>query len=382
MINAIVGRPRAGKSYESVVYHILPSAKSGRLVVTNIPVNKEKIVAYYGQEVADNIIVVTANFNSYGMVRPFSSPEDFTKYDWKNDKGQGPLFVVDEAHLSMGRDAKKEVLEYLSLHGHYGHDIIVLTQDAAKLHKDLKVMVEVCWRCIKKSVFGDNDHYIKKTYHGVSARTTDFVHQEERKYEVQYFQFYQSHTQSSVSVDEEKPKDIKAKLMPHKWLSIILIVVGVFFCVWTGKRMFFPAAKVQESAKAAPSLVTVTQSPVAVPQPATALNSHTVPQQMDKSLPIHPFYKVDLHVDGSAEYSMNGRMYKEVYFSGSQNGQNVLSLSIADLRLAGYDVQVYSDCVVFIAFKEYQDYIICDTPQVSTQIASNAPKVAGPETGG
>ena len=52
MINSVVGRPRAGKSYESVIYHILPSAKEGRKVVTNIPVNLEKVSQYYGQDLS------------------------------------------------------------------------------------------------------------------------------------------------------------------------------------------------------------------------------------------------------------------------------------------------------------------------------------------
>ncbi|MFV7852190.1 zonular occludens toxin domain-containing protein, partial [Shewanella algae] len=226
MINGLVGRPRAGKSYEAVMFHILPAAKEGRLVVTNIPVKLDAVQRYYGDDVANSIIVVEANYNEYGMIRPFSVPEDFTKHDWKNDKGQGPLFVVDEAHLSLGLDAKKPVLEYLSLHGHYGHDILVLTQSPRKLHRDLKDMIEVCWRCVKKSVFGDDTHYIKKTYHGVPTRNEGYVHEEEREYQQQFFQFYQSHTQSSTSVDEAKPSDIKAKLNPYKGISIAMIVVG------------------------------------------------------------------------------------------------------------------------------------------------------------
>nr|MBF4348645.1 assembly protein [Vibrio anguillarum] len=39
MIYAIVGRPRSGKSYESVVYHIIPAIKAGRKVVTNVSLN-------------------------------------------------------------------------------------------------------------------------------------------------------------------------------------------------------------------------------------------------------------------------------------------------------------------------------------------------------
>ncbi|ACJ29307.1 Zonular occludens toxin [Phage Swp3] len=380
MINGIFGRPRAGKSYESVVYHIIPAAKDGRKVVTNIPVNKEKIAQYYGQEAADNITVIEAKFNQYGMIRPFSVPEDFTKHDWKAENGQGVLFVVDEAHLSIGRDAKIEVLEYLSMHGHYGHDIIILTQNARKLHKDLKDMIEVCWRCIKKSVFGDDTHYIKKTYHGVSGRNADFVHEEEREYKKQYFQFYQSHTQSSSPVDEAKTKDIKADLIPHKKLSIALIIIGVLFVLYTGKKLLVPdslgiddseVVEVEASQKSSETGSTAVNQQVVT----SGVPSNVQPLKPQKSVDNkHPFYKVSLHIDSVAEFTLKQYLVKEVYFVAAQNGQSMFTISTRDLRLAGYDVQVFGDCAVLITYDDYEDWLTCDSPQVS--LAANLPEVA------
>jgi len=39
MIDLLEGIPGSGKSYEAVVYHVLPALKNGRKVVTNLPLN-------------------------------------------------------------------------------------------------------------------------------------------------------------------------------------------------------------------------------------------------------------------------------------------------------------------------------------------------------
>lgn len=380
MINAIVGRPRAGKSYESVIYHIIPAAMEGRLVVTNIPVNKEAVAKFYTQAAADLIIHVKANFTDYGMIRPFATPDDYTKYDWKNEKGQGPLFVVDEAHLAIGRDAKKEVLEYLSMHGHYGHDIIMVTQDPQKLHRDLKSMVEVCWRCIKKSVFGDDKHYIKKTYHGVGGRNEDFVHEEEREYKTQFFQFYQSHTQSSSAVDEAKPKDVQAVMFPRKKLIIGMLIIAVPMALFFGAKMIAPS----EPAKTKTSNVPTQQTQAQVQQVSTPTAStapvRTAPVSSKPDIPKHPFYKVTLHLDGIAFYTLKGREYKESYFVATQNGQPVFNIASADLRMAGYDVAVYGECLVRLTYNDiYDDWITCDSPQIALSEPTSKP--SEPESG-
>ena len=372
MINGIVGRPRAGKSYESVIYHILPSAKEGRKVVTNIPVNLEKVAQYYGKDTADNILVVEANFNEYGKVRPFSVPSDFTQYTWKNEQGQGVLFVIDEAHLSLGQDAKKPVIEYLSLHGHYGHDIIVVTQSPKKLHRDLKDMIEVCWRCVKKSAFGDNDHYIKKTYHGVAARNEDYIHEEEREYQKQYFGFYQSHTQSSKPVNEATSKDISANIFPRKKLIIVMLVVGFCLAIFAGKKMISPT-QASESKTETVQIASATVPASGVPQ-LEAVKAETMPLPVDdikrtdtrkkETQNFHPFYKVTLHIDGVAEFTLDKYLIKEVYFVAAQNGQSMFTISTRDLRLAGYDVAVYGDCAVLISYGNYEDWLTCDSPRV------------------
>ena len=181
MINAIVGRPGGGKTYESVKFFILPTILNDkRKVVTNVPINLDHIAKIHGREYADLIHIVEGDFHSFGGSRPFSNVDDFLKWnDWRNEQGQGVYFFIDEAHLSLGRQCDNKTLEYLSMHRHYGHDLVLLTQNERKLNRDVKDMVEVCYRCTKMAAFGNDKKYIRKTFYGV-CDTRNPAHQEER----------------------------------------------------------------------------------------------------------------------------------------------------------------------------------------------------------
>ncbi|MCV5656111.1 hypothetical protein OFN54_32725, partial [Escherichia coli] len=83
--------------------------------------------------------------------------------EWRNEKGQGPLYVVDEAHMSLpSRGLAAPILEWYSIHRHYGVDIILLTQNIRKVHRDIKDMIEVTYRCTKNTAMGSTSSYTKK----------------------------------------------------------------------------------------------------------------------------------------------------------------------------------------------------------------------------
>ncbi|MBF4286404.1 zonular occludens toxin domain-containing protein, partial [Vibrio anguillarum] len=106
-----------------------------------------------------------------------------------------PLFVIDECHMVLpNRQLDSKILEFYSLHGHYGYDIILLTQNLRKVHRDVKDMIEMTYYCAKNTAFGSDKTYTKKVRIGA---TTEVVNEEQRKYKKEFFPFYQSHTQSS-----------------------------------------------------------------------------------------------------------------------------------------------------------------------------------------
>lgn len=392
MINLIVGRPRSGKTYESTRYHILPAVlEDKRRVVTNVTINKEYIEKVHGREYSDLITIIEGCFDSYGQTRPFSSEEDFLKFDdWKNKKGQGVLFVIDEAHLSIGRNARPAVLEYLSMHGHYGHDILLLTQNARKLNKDLKDMVEIVWRTVKQSAFGKDDMYFRKTHHGVE-NIRESVHTEERYYDPQYFNYYKSHTQSTGSVLEAVAHDVKGKINPTSKWSMRIAIIGIAITLFSVYQAVGEIKSTGENEQ--PKSIDVNQTPNEsnnTTSPKTKLekfqqendidvagsrvtaeisrkedvskNQAEETKKRDRSMQYHPYHKVLLHVEGQYQDSVTKSF--NVYFSASVNGQKVFNLQLSDLFLAGYSVIVLSDCLVEISYYEYLDYLTCDVPQI------------------
>ena len=139
MINGLSGRPGAGKTYECVTQHIIPALNDKRKIITNIPLNVEWFVNVLGAYVRELIVIVDGGYHNYGDKRPFAKVSDFLQYDtWRNEKNQGVYFFIDECHLAMpvgGTD--KSLKEYLSMHRHYGHDLMLLTQNFRKVDREL-----------------------------------------------------------------------------------------------------------------------------------------------------------------------------------------------------------------------------------------------------
>ncbi|MDW3115591.1 zonular occludens toxin domain-containing protein, partial [Vibrio sp. 1727] len=207
MIYAIAGRPGGGKTYEAVAYHIIPAIKEGRKVITNITLNVDWFVKIFGEDARDLIKIVDGRLTDFGSTsRPFSQIEDYSD-EWRNEKGQGPLYIVDEAHMSLpSRGLPAAILEWFSIHRHYGVDIILLTQNIRKVHRDIKDMIEVTYRCTKNTAMGSSNSYTKKVQDGCNG---EVVNTSIRSYKSEYFPFYKSHSQSNKHVQEAQAKDIR-----------------------------------------------------------------------------------------------------------------------------------------------------------------------------
>ncbi len=390
MINAIFGRPGGGKSYEAVKYMILPSIlKDYRKVVTNIPVDLDYVEKVHGPDAADLIVVVEGAFSEFGEVRPFAHPEDYLQYkEWRNDKGQGVLFVIDEAHLPLGQTAKKEVTEFFSLHRHYGFDIYLVTQGHRKLNRDIRDMIEISYNCAKLEALGMNG-YSRKTFHGLPDNKP--AAQENRDYDKAIFPYYKSHTATESAVTEADPKGSKAKLNPYRKITFAFIFVGIIGVLLTLKGVLSPNSEplvsIENDIKpVSDKVVTKVQQTISgngdtigrsnVPEiPEFPVAKYTKTQEMlnekiKSSEKYHPFNKVTLHVDGV--YWDTEQNVRNVYFIASSNGQRMFDLTLKELMLSGYTVNVLADCVVELVYYDYKNYLLCDLPTVgSATVASS-----------
>lgn len=383
MINGIQGKPGGGKSYEAVVTHIIPTVtKDRRKVVTNLPLNVDKFCEVYGEYCRDLIEIIDGEFHNYGGQRPFSKKDHFLQYEeWQNEQGQKVYFFIDECHLAMpSTGTEKELTEFFSMHRHYGFDIMLITQNFRKVNRDIRDMIQMSYRCIKKSHMGQDDKYILKVHDGVGTTNASVFRTDERVYESRFFPFYTSHTKNNKSVQEAATKDVK-KWYNHWsiWGAVIMIPLGLFVMIGAlsaGESLEDKAKNVKDLQSSQP----VQSSTIVQNKPPTNISHSQIAAGKEPSLTkekpkskdsepeaekqTHPFYKVGLHIAGWAEYTDRGKILKNYYLSASQNGQHIFDLSLRDLALSGYSVIVRSGCMIEISYKSYHDFITCDAPTV------------------
>jgi len=374
MINGIQGKPGGGKSYEAVVNHIIPTVtKDKRKIITNLPLNIDHFCNVFGEYCRDLIEVIDGQFHNYGNERPFSKKDHYLQYEnWQNEQGQKVYFYIDECHLAMpSTGTEKELTEFFSMHRHYGFDIMLITQNFRKVNRDVRDMVQLSYRCIKKSHMGQDDKYILKVHDGVGTTNSSVINTHEREYEQRFFPFYTSHTKSAKSVLEATTKDIKKWYNNWTtWGALSMIPLGLLVVIGA----FSSSPDTVELAKDAQSN-TSSQIKSSIVEPKETLKQNITPSESNTSkneantpstdnTKKHPFYKVDLHISGWATYTERGKITKNYYFSASQNGQHIFEISLRDLILSGYTVLVRSGCMVEIKFSGYHDYITCDMPSM------------------
>lgn len=363
MIYGIVGRPGGGKSYEAVAYQVLPALKEGRKVITNLPLQIDHFVAVLGEEVRELIVVIDGKLNDFGsMERPFSKVADYND-EWRNDKGQGPLYVVDEAHMTLpNKSLNTEILEWYSLHRHYGVDIVLVTQNLRKIHRDIKDMVEVTYYCAKNTALGSNNTYTRKVRSGANG---DVVNTSIRKYEQAYFPFYKSHTASNSSVVEAMAADIVP--LWKRWPvigSVLFLTVGIALLIWS----FSPDEESSISKQTQP--VEVVKTPVV----ETVPNGTPVKQPKKNSDWFGPLDGFKFFVTGYAKqiayirHRSSNRIdsdlsFYKIYIDVYDNNQKLFSLDQIGLQEIGYTFKVLSDCVYQVAWDGSERIITCGEAQ-------------------
>ncbi|WJG27585.1 zonular occludens toxin domain-containing protein [Vibrio furnissii] len=366
MIYAIVGRPRSGKSYESVVYHIIPAVKAGRKVITNVTLNIDWFVKLFGPEVKSLIQVVDGKLNEFGKLdRPFSKFEHYQD-EWRDEQNRGPLYVIDEAHMVLpNRNLDAAILEFYSLHGHYGLDIILLTQNLRKVHRDIKDMIELTYYCAKNTAFGSDKTYTKKVRIGA---TTEVINEELRKYNSSYYPAYQSHTQSKGSVAEAMANDITPIWKRWPFLGAALFIpLGVFLFIFA-----FSGGDDVEPVSSEPVVKSQSSVPVtSVPdgQPSDK------PKKKKSAGDFGPLNDFQMFVTGYSKqiaYSSRTRYTGElnrdltfyrIYVAVYADQELRFTFDQTQLQDIGYTFSVLADCVYEVSWNDVSRILTCMDPE-------------------
>lgn len=351
MINALTGRPGGGKSYEAVAYHILPALKDGRKVVTNVALNVEHFIKIFGLDVVSELLtVIDGDLDNFGSKeRPFSRFEHYQD-EWRNEKGQAPLYVIDEAHMALGRNANDAVLEWYSMHRHSGADILLMTQNLRKVHRDIKDMVEIHYYCVKNAAMGSNKTYTRKVKNGANGTV---LNENVRKYESHYFPFYQSHTSSNKAVEEAVAKDVKP-LWKHwsVWLAAILLLVGPIMLISNG-GLFGGFG----------------EEPEPLPEPAvtTVPNSVVEEKKEKRRKPQDPLSKYKLYASGEAlqvfldenNRPVRNKTFKLIYIDVYEDDFKLFTTTNSDLIDMGYAFSALTECIYQLTYRDASRLVVC-----------------------
>lgn len=367
MINLLIGSPGGGKSYEAVVYHVLPALISGRKVITNLPLNVEE----FDKIEPGSSRLISLRQPSPDNPRPFSTLADYGD-TWRNDRGQGPLYIIDECHFPLPRGigdkgTKREVEEWYSMHRHEGADVLLLTQSYRKVSANIVDLVQVCYRVRKNVALGSMNSYTRKVRDGVRGEVLNIA---VRTYKPQYFPLYKSHTLTNGAVQESMTQDIRPIWKHWSFMgAALLFPLGIIGLVSAGNPMKpaiepGPEIPVVQDESITVDGVTLKRVSVKPVQPEQA------PQEPpEPASPSHPYKGYGVHVRGYLAASDGSRTVYQ--FGVSQNGQLLYNQTHEEVVRAGYKVEAVNDCIARLTYGEYSFFAVCDLPQVGMNPGGN-----------
>ena len=277
------GLPRSGKSYEAMVFHIVPALKAGRPVQAYIEgLDFEKIASVCElplERVQELLTQIT--------VDQVKQVPDWAKLN--------SLVVIDEAQdfwPTQRQPLPDDVTKFVTQHGHKGIDILLMGQDLRDVHNLWRRRVDMKIVFMKRDMIGKDQTY-KYTVYKARKTDRDTVFEEisngVREYDKKYFGTYLSHVDNTVQTGNYK--DDRANLFKTKafrfWLPLALVLgivaIGYLIYMFKGdglaKSVYTgPSSSSSSSVTSGPRLIQPV-TPLAPPVPASAPGSAPAPVQ-------------------------------------------------------------------------------------------------------
>lgn len=417
MIDLLEGIPGSGKSYEAVVYHVLPALQKGRKVITNLPLNVQAfsvldpsfanlleirkkplpILGKWEAEAADRgescFGLGNFRFKSPFGTDVFPDQSEFMQYlgkpalpappylrpfghvwcffdEWRGEGNIGPLYVIDECHNAFPRSnpikrrgTSEEVIQWFKLHRHFGADVILMTQRMAALEEEIAGLAQFHIRVHKAHFLGNSNQYIRKVFAGYRGGE---IQVNEREYKPQYFPLYSSHTQGSAVV-EANARDVSStfvKLQKFRRFYFFFMVAVVAWALWVNfgpnenKKQISLTAPIIDS-ESIPQALPQSNAPAPAPAPAPA--SAPVAPQEGQTASDEPLNGKTLHLTGWLNMPSKGIVYT---LSVSSGGRVIFETDSHQLQKAGYAFHPVAECMAFVAWKGKDRAVVCDVPRL------------------
>lgn len=346
-INLITGRPGSGKSYEAVAYAVLPALRDGRNIVTNLPLNLSAFARLSPEWPALIHIITPHGQNPI----PFQFVTDYTAYEGlKSDRGIGPLYVVDEAHMAIpagNKNSDRKTLEWFAVHRHSATDVLLITQNHKKLHRYVTALVESHIVLSKNRALGSEKTYRRSVRDGIEGPQLGTV--EIRKYKREFFPLYQTHMREGG----EEAKGTEKTIFSH-WLFRYAMPLVFIILIWSFSRLdlsIFDSAEEKKakalSARGVELRKQKRESISLTPRTPPPLPDITPVDVTPPPLTGYPFEGTTWVLKGSV-----GSGAEQLRFVwGRQPDGRILRTTSRDLSAAGYEISFPTDCIMKMAYR-------------------------------
>ncbi|TGZ99347.1 zonular occludens toxin domain-containing protein [Rodentibacter pneumotropicus] len=246
-INAYVGIPGSGKTYEVVHSVILPAFLAGRRIVTNIEgIDESKFIDYVEKQNETRKEHNQIDTSRLGKIIQVEDDDvlksEFFPYKGSNDEEtiakNGDLICIDEIWriFDDSKKIKDEHRSFIAEHRHFVNaegntsDLVVINQSVSNIPRFIKDRIETTYKMTKLKSLGLDNRYRIDVYSGSKTFKTNLIHSIQAKYDPLIFPLYKSYDGDNA---REQAIDDRSNLLKNKFF-IAKMVLSVLFMIISG----------------------------------------------------------------------------------------------------------------------------------------------------
>jgi len=279
------GLPRSGKSYDTVLNHIVRALKSGRKVYARLngmenDKCRDALAKWIGKPRA-YIDSHLFHVDTADVATLFRAIQD-DGLKWRiDDRFRNALCVIDEIHEFFVGGTREPMLpeneQFFALHGHYGIDIVVMSQHYKRTHTAVRYRVERKNVYQKLSALGKKGEklYQQTYYQAVAPDKYEKVGAQTHSYDEKVFDLYHGIVPAVGENGEQVSQEVYSAGRMTVWRSMalraaIILPLGLFAVIYLLRFFTGGVQLVKTPEIAATKPMPMVQGEVIGPDSATA----------------------------------------------------------------------------------------------------------------
>lgn len=222
------GLPRAGKTWEAMMYMALPALKKGRHVTTNV-----KGVSF--GKIAELLEMDQDTIEALITICPWDSSKNIHAYA-KNDG----LVILDEVQDFFPPNCKLDAdqTEFITQHGQRGIDIVLCGQSYRNVHVFWRDRIQRLIYFKKLSALGSESRYQWQMQEKSGPTSWAKMGTGVRSYERKYFGVYKSHTDGTTNTGNLQDERAVIWNRPAVRYGIPLVLAIGLGAAWFASSLF------------------------------------------------------------------------------------------------------------------------------------------------